>query len=138
MDAMEGEADSYKHAHLNRPRAVEDIRSHDGTVFSKGVGTQTGIAMLLGTGRKLRPVRSTGLRINSLRRFGRQLRPQGIGLFRGELKRKIFGETLSVTLELFVQAFGRNTINRRQIAIQNDPFIVDFANQIFNSLNGGR
>ena len=46
-------------------------------------------------------------------------------------------ENVSCTLELFVQAFGRNTVDRRQIAIQNDSLTADFANQSFNSLNGG-
>lgn len=45
--------------HGDRLRAVQDVGGHEGAMFGKGDGEEPGIAVLLGTGRKLRPVRHT-------------------------------------------------------------------------------
>ena len=55
-------------AHLDRLRAVENIRGHERAKLGEGVGTQPWITMLLRTGRNLRPVEPLRLR------YGRNLR----------------------------------------------------------------
>jgi hypothetical protein len=86
-------------AHLDGARAVQDGGGHDGAVFGEHVGRKSRIAVLLGTGRNLRPV-------------------QSLGLGSGEPEHEIFREARGVALDLLVQALGGDAIEACEFRIQ--------------------
>src|SRR5437660_3536534 len=102
-------------------------------MLSEGVGPQTWIAMLLGTGRNLRPVRYTFLGLSLLRGTGRNLRPYSSALFDRELKCEIGREAFFIPLYLLIQTLRANAINTSQVCVEDDLLFADLVNQIFQT-----
>jgi hypothetical protein len=67
-----------------------------------GERRKSGVAMLLGTGRNLRPV-------------------QSLGLGPGEPEHEIFRKARDVALDLLVQALGGDAVESGKLGIENDP-----------------
>src|SRR5205814_6043066 len=97
-------------AHLDGPGAVEDGGGHDGAVLGEGEGRQSRIAVLLGTGRKMRPV-------------------QRLDLGAGEAEHKIPGESLGVALHLFVEPPGRDAVQRGEFGIEQHAMTAQNKNR---------
>ena len=100
----------------NGDRRPEDGREHDGAVLGEGKGREFWIAMLLGTGRNLRPV-------------------QGVHFYSGKPEHEVARKSLFVSSNLFVEAFGSNAIDPREICIEHDAAIPDGVDEL---IDGGR
>jgi hypothetical protein len=72
---------------------VEHVGGLNGAVLGEGVGRKSRVAVLLGTGRKLRPV-------------------QYVSLGAREAEHEIHWEPFGVALDLLVQALGGDVIER--------------------------
>jgi hypothetical protein len=75
-------------------------RTMVGAVLGETVGREARVAVLQGTGRKMRPV-------------------QGLGLGAGEAEHEILREALSVALDLLVQALGSYAVEGGEIGIED-------------------
>src|SRR5665213_4448314 len=86
-------------AHFDGAGTVEDGGGHDGAVFGEAVGRESRIAVPLGTGRILRPV-------------------QRFRLAPGEAEYEIFRKSFGVALDLLVETFGGDPIERGELRVQ--------------------
>ena len=64
------------------------------------------------------------------------MRSQVIDLPRGELEHEILGKTLGIALNGLVQAAGAHTIDRRQVAIENNPMTPQEKDRAGDALGG--
>ena len=54
---------------------------------------------------------------------------QGLGFLLGELEHELFGESVGIAFDLFVEALGRNAVELGQIGIKNDFVATDAENE---------
>ena len=94
-------------AHLDGAGAVEDGGGHDGAVLGEGERRKTRVAVLLGTGRKMRPV-------------------QGIGLLGREPEHEILRKPPRVALDLLVQALGGDAVEGGEVRIEDDALTAQY------------
>src|SRR6266705_5992064 len=103
-------------AHLDSTRAVEDSGRHDGTVFGEGGGRKSRVAVLLGTGRKMRPV-------------------QRLDLEAREAEREITGKPLGIARDLLVGALGGDPVERGEFGIEQHPLTAQHEDDAGDVLN---
>lgn len=86
-------------------------------MLGEGVGGEAGVAVSLGTGRKMRPVERLG--------FGC-----------GEPEHEVGGEALGVALDLFVQAPGGHAVERGEVRIEHDPLAAQEKDAAYDAGGG--
>jgi hypothetical protein len=98
---------------LHRPRAVQNISQHQGTMLGEGV-------------RQMR----RKLQAREVVTICDHLGFLGFGELEHEIRRK----TAKVSLDLLVEPLGRDTIDRRKIRIQHDPFSAEQEDSTLDAL----
>jgi hypothetical protein len=118
--------------HRHGLRAVQNGGRHDGAVFCEGAGPTGRSTMPFGTGHKLRPVRRNSFYSRRLRIWGRRFRLQVLEFRSRELKAEITGKSFRVAFHGLIENFGGDTVQLRQVRIQNHLLVAEVQNQGFD------